>query len=234
MSRHPPTDPEESSVASPGTVTTEPTRRWSQAMESAYWDQRYASDDLVWTAEANRLLMAEAADLAPGCALDLASGEGRNAMWLAEQGWNVRAVDFSKVATDKGRRIASARHIDDRIEFESADLRRHEPGFQCFDLVVLVYLQIPQADLQPIIARAAQAVAPGGTFVLVGHDSENLVRGFGGPQSAEMLYTADQVVASLGGTLVIEKAHRVERTIPTPDGQRIALDCLVRAHKPPR
>jgi SAM-dependent methyltransferase len=203
-------------------------------MESAYWDQRYASQDLVWTADANRFLMDETAGLAPGCALDLASGEGRNAMWLAQQGWNVRAVDFSGVATEKGRQIASARHIDERIEFETADLRRYEPGLQCFDLVVMVYLHIPQLELQPIIARAAQAVAPGGTLLLIGHDSENLVRGFGGPQTAEMLYTADQVVAALGGTLVIDKAQRVERAIATQDGQRIALDCLVRAHKPPR
>jgi hypothetical protein len=66
---------------------------------------------------------------------------------------------------------------------------------------------------------------------LVGHDSENLLHGYGGPQRADMLYTAEQVVAALGNELVIEKAGRIERPVETPDGIRVALDCLVRAKR---
>ena len=203
----------------------------SRTMERADWNQRYAAEELIWTAKANRFLMEETANLAPGSALDMATGEGRNAVWLAEQGWLVRAVDFSDVALAKARRLALARKVHEAIEFREADLRTEELEFHRFDLVALIYLQIPQAELLPILLRAARAVAPGGTFLLVGHDSENLSHGYGGPQRADMLYTAEQVVAALGNELVIEKAGRVERPVETPDGIRVALDCLVRARR---
>jgi 2-polyprenyl-3-methyl-5-hydroxy-6-metoxy-1,4-benzoquinol methylase len=64
------------------------------------WNARYAASELLWTAEPNRLFAAEIAGLEPGRALDLACGEGRNAVWLAEQGWRVTAVDFSDVALE--------------------------------------------------------------------------------------------------------------------------------------
>ena len=203
----------------------------SRTMERDDWNQRYAAEELIWTAKANRFLMEETADLAPGSALDLATGEGRNAVWLAEQGWVVRAVDFSDVAIAKARRLALVRNVNEAIDFREADLRTYELEFHRFDLVALIYLQIPQAELLPILLRAARAVASGGTFLLVGHDSENLLNGYGGPQRADMLYTAEQVVAALGNELEIEKAVRVERPVETPDGTRVALDCLVRAKR---
>ena len=203
----------------------------SRTMEREDWNQRYAAEELIWTAKANRFLMEETAHLATGSALDMATGEGRNAVWLAEQGWVVRAVDFSDVAIAKARRLAMARNVHEAIDFREADLRTYDLDFHRFDLVALIYLQIPQAELLPILLRAARAVAPGGTFLLVGHDSENLLHGYGGPQRADMLYTAEQVVAALGNELVIEKAGRVERPVETPDGIRVALDCLVRGKR---
>lgn len=203
----------------------------SRTMEREDWNQRYSAEALIWTAKANRFLMEEIANLAPGSALDLATGEGRNAVWLAEQGWIVRAVDFSDVAIGKARNLARVRNVHEAIDFREADLRNYELEFQRFDLVALIYLQIPQAELFPILLQAARAVAPGGTFLLVGHDSENLLHGYGGPQRADMLYTAEQVVAALGNELVIEKAGRVERPVETPDGIRVALDCLVRCKR---
>jgi ubiquinone/menaquinone biosynthesis C-methylase UbiE len=203
----------------------------SRTMEREDWNQRYAAEELIWTAKANRFLMEETAHLTPGSALDMATGEGRNAVWLAEQGWIVRAVDFSDVAIAKARRLAMARNVHEAIDFREADLRTYDLDFHRFDLVALIYLQIPQAELLLILLRAARAVAPGGTFLLVGHDSENLLHGYGGPQRADMLYTAEQVVAALGNELVIEKAGRIERPVETPDGIRVALDCLVRGKR---
>src|SRR4051812_50095966 len=75
-------------------------------MGAAAWDERCAATGLVWSAEPNRSVVAELADVRPGRALDLAAGEGRNAIWLAVRGWRVTAVDFSAVAIDKGRRLA--------------------------------------------------------------------------------------------------------------------------------
>lgn len=199
--------------------------------EREYWNRRYAAKELVWTANANRFLVAEAENLAPGRALDLAAGEGRNAVWLAERGWTVRAVDLSDVAIEKGKKLAAARNVADKIEFEAADLRGYEPGRHRFDLVVLMYLQLPRAELAPILARAARAVAPGGTFVLVGHDSANLEHGYGGPQNPDVLYTAQEVVAALGGEIEIEKAGPVDRSVETDDGIKVAIDCLVRGRR---
>ena len=196
------------------------------------WDRRYATKEFIWTVEPNRFLVAEAVDLPAGRGLDLAAGEGRNAIWLAERGWTMRAVDFSAVAVEKGKRLAAARNVAGWIEFEVADLCDYTPDIHRFNLVALFYLQIPQAELAPILVKAARAVAPGGVFLLVAHDSANLEHGHGGPQDAAVLYTAQQVVAALGGELEIEKASRIERPVETGDGVRIALDCLVRGRRP--
>jgi len=210
-------------------MTTE--KKDTPAREREYWNQRYAAKELVWTASANRFVAAETADLKPGKALDLAAGEGRNAVWLAEQGWSVCAVDFSDVAIEKGKRLAAERKVTGKINFQVADLRDYTPDKDGFDLVALIYLQIPQAELAPIIARAAEAVAPGGTFLLVAHDSSNLEHGHGGPQDPGVLYTAGQVVAALGNRLDIEKAGTVERPVETETGTKIAIDCLVRGKR---
>ena len=77
-------------------------------MEREQWDERYRADELIWKVEPNRFLVEEVAGLVPGRALDLACGEGRNALWLAERGWQVTAVDFSAVGLEKARRLASA------------------------------------------------------------------------------------------------------------------------------
>lgn len=79
--------------------------------DSAGWDRRYAGSELVWTSEANRFLAAEAEGLAVGRALDLACGEGRNAVWLAQRGWQVTGVDFSQVGLDKAARLAEQRGV---------------------------------------------------------------------------------------------------------------------------
>jgi SAM-dependent methyltransferase len=180
------------------------------------WDARYAATELVWSAEPNRFLVAEASDLEPGRALDLACGEGRNAIWLAERGWQATAVDFSAVAVEKGR----ARNPD--VDFRVADVVAFEPGEATYDLVIVFYLHLPWAQMETVLRRAAAAVAPGGTFLLVGHDLRNLTDGHGGPQDAAVLYRAEDVPAALPGLEVV-RAEPVDR-----DG---AVDALVRARR---
>jgi len=197
-------------------------------MDSAEWDRRYGVSELLWTGEPNRFLVSEAAGLGPGRALDLACGEGRNAVWLARQGWQVTAVDFSAVALEKARRLAEANGVT--AEWVIADLLEYRPEERTFDLVILFYLQVPESQRREIVRAAANAVASGGTFLLVAHDSSNLEHGHGGPQEPAVLYTADDVVLDLGD-LQIERAECVERPVQTADGERIALDALVRASR---
>jgi SAM-dependent methyltransferase len=199
-------------------------------MDSAGWDERYAGRELVWTSEANRFLVAEVDGLTPGRALDLACGEGRNAVWLAERGWQVTGVDFSKVGLQKAARLAESRGV--QADWIAADLLDYRPEPQAFELVIVFYLQLAAAERSPILASAASAVAPGGTFLLVGHDASNIAEGHGGPQDQAVLYTAHDVIRDLDGTgLHIERAERVERPVQTPDGERIALDALLRASR---
>jgi SAM-dependent methyltransferase len=194
------------------------------------WNRRYAGRELLWTARPNRFLVAEAGDLRPGRALDLACGEGRNAVWLAEQGWQVTGVDFSDVALAKARELADARGVEP--DWVQANLLEHGPAARAFDLVLLFYLQLPAAERRPIVRAAADAVAAGGTLLVVAHDSSNLEHGYGGPRDAAVLYTAADVVADLGGRLEIERGERVERPVATADGEKTALDALVRARRP--
>ena len=198
-------------------------------MDSAGWDRRYGGRELVWTAEPNRFLADEAADLAPGRALDLACGEGRNAVWLAQQGWQVTGVDFSQVGLDKGARLAQARGVS--VRWLAADLADHVPAPGAFDLVAILYLHIDAAAMLGVLGRAAAALAPGGTLLVVGHDPTNIGEGHGGPQDPAILMRPDEIVAALPD-LLVERAERVRRPVATAAEDVLAIDALVRARRP--
>jgi SAM-dependent methyltransferase len=190
------------------------------------WDRRYAEVENLWSAKPNRFLVAEVEGLTPGRALDLACGEGQNAIWLAGLGWHVDAVDYSPVAIAKARTRAERDGVD--VAFEEADLVEYEPQAAAYDLVVLLYLHLPAEEHRLVLARAAAALAAGGTLVVVGHDLLNVTEGVGGPSDSSLLYTPDDVAAELPG-LEIEKAERVFRDVAGAD--RPAIDCLVRARQ---
>jgi SAM-dependent methyltransferase len=205
----------------------------SAAWDSAEWDRRYAGRELIWTSTPNRFLVFEVERLTPGSALDLACGEGRNAAWLAERGWQVTGVDFSAVALEKAGQLADARGV--RVRWIVADLLKYQPEPEAFDLVIAFYLQLPEVQRRPIVRAAADAVAAGGSLLVVGHDSSNIEHGYGGPQSPAVLYTAPDITRDIDGSgLRIERAERVERLVDTPEGSRTALDALVRAARPGR
>ena len=195
-------------------------------MDREHWNTRYAGSDLVWTADANRFLVAEVADLEPGRALDLACGEGRNAVWLAEHGWEVTAVDFSDVGLAKAARLADERGVS--VEWIEADLLDYIPAPGEFGLVAVFYFHVVAGERGPILARAAAAVAPGGCVLVVGHDTSNLTEGCGGPQDPAILFTPEEVTAELPG-LRIARAERVRRPVASPHGDKYAVDALVRA-----
>ena len=195
-------------------------------MDSQEWDRRYAGAELVWTAEPNQFVVAELQDLAPGRALDVAAGEGRNAVWLASQGWQVTAVDFSAAGLDKGRRLAQARSV--AIDWVHADVRDYQPEAASFQLVLIAYLQLHESELDAVLRRAATALTPGGVLLVVGHDVTNLSEGTGGPPDPAVLYTPESITRSLAGLTVV-RAERVRRSVATADGHREAIDTLVRA-----
>ena len=198
-------------------------------MEQDQWDERYAATELVWTAEPNRFVVEELAGETPGRALDLGAGEGRNAIWLAEQGWQVTAVDFSPVGLAKAAKLAAARGVN--VSWEQADLRQYHPAPGGYDLVLLAYIHLPPGEFGGLLATAVSALAPGGTLLVVGHDVANLSEGYGGPQDPAILHRADDIVTALPG-LAIRRSGQARRLVRTADGDRVAIDTVVRARRP--
>jgi SAM-dependent methyltransferase len=181
--------------------------------DEAAWEERYR--EAVWSGEPNRQLVDEATALPAGTALDAGCGEGGDALWLAGQGWQVTAVDFSTTALVRGRTRACELGLDGRIDFQHADLRTWTPPAGRFDLVTAHYLHLPSEVRGPLFERLAAAVAPGGTLLVVGHlltdaDGHGHDHGeghgyepppgeehSGAAHDPDMMFTAEDVAASL-------------------------------------
>jgi SAM-dependent methyltransferase len=195
------------------------------------WNRRWAGEERVHAGTApSRFLVAEVAGLRPGAALDLACGAGRNAVWLAEQGWQVTAADFSGVALRMARSLAARRRT--AVDWIEADLLAWTPPVRAYDLVCVLYLQLPAPERRTVLARAAGAVRDGGTLLVVGHDLLNLTEGWGGPTQPDVLFTPDDVVTEIGD-LRVEQARRVRRPVEDAGAAHEAIDALVRARRVP-
>jgi len=206
-------------------------------VDAAAWDDRYAATELVWSSGPNQFVERALTELSPGRALDLACGEGRNARWLAEHGWQVTAMDFSPVAIDKGRRLAEQLPDDQagRIDWQVGDAL-DTPLPADIDLVVIAYLQIPAAERSAVMRRAFTALAAGGTLFVIGHDTTNLTEGTGGPPDPNVLYDAADVLGDLADEpLEVLRAERVARTVQGVDehgSEGTAWDVLVHVRRP--
>lgn len=204
-------------------------------MDSTTWNQRYEDSALVWSARPNVWVEQLTQDLPPGSALDIAAGEGRNALWLAALGWQVTAMDFSAVALQRARSLAEEQLGQDaeRLVTLEADLETWIPEPLCFDLVLVVYLHLPPQLRSSVMRAAADAVAPGGTLLIVGHDLENLTAGHGGPQNPAVLYGPDDLVADIQPSGLVLVRHETARRSVTDDQDKPAeaLDALVLARR---
>jgi SAM-dependent methyltransferase len=205
-------------------------------VDSEAWDERYAGSELVWSASPNQFVAQALAAKQPGRAVDLAAGEGRNALWLASLGWEVTAIDFSQVALDKGRAVEQSVSATHQIRWVRADVTTWAADGE-YDLAVVAYLQLPEQQRSEAVRRAFGALRVGGELFWVAHDSTNLVEGTGGPQDPAVLMTAEDVLSDLGGErFEVIRAERVERMVPQDDGHggeadRTAYDCLAHLRK---
>jgi SAM-dependent methyltransferase len=200
-------------------------------MDAGAWDERYRASELVWGAEPNRFVRQLCERLPLGKALDLACGEGRNALWLARLGWRVRGVDFSPAAIDRAHELTSREPelVRLRLSWKVADVTKDPPKRSSVDLVVLSYVHLLPEQSAWLIEASARAVKAGGHLVIVGHDRRNIDEGVGGPQDPAVLYVPAIVAMQLVDEgFEIEVAETVRR--PTLDGG--ALDTVVRARRP--
>jgi SAM-dependent methyltransferase len=193
-------------------------------MDSAMWDARYEASDLVWSAEPNLLLPPLVDGLESGRALDLACGEGRNALWLANQGWSVTGVDFSPVAIQKARQLSA----DTDVQWVVGDATAYTVD-RPFDLVLLFYLHLPADAIEKVFERAIESLAPGGALFCVGHAVRNMTDGYGGPPYPEILWSQELLAPLVSDLDVVELGER-ERYVA--DADATAIDLVVRATKP--
>ncbi|WP_072806264.1 class I SAM-dependent methyltransferase [Rhodococcoides yunnanense] len=197
-------------------------------MDSAAWDAKYSAEDLVYGAPPNQTLVEFVTALPRGRALDLASGEGRNALWLATRGWDVTAVDFSGVALTKASRITATapRSVRERLTWVHADVTDLAPE-PIYDLVLMLYLHLPHEQRRKAVDVALAGLEPDGFLMILGHHSDNIEHGIGGPRVPEILYTPEELASDVGDRAVI---HLCEKRLPTTDSGT-AIDALLLAGK---
>lgn len=214
---------------------------------ASIWDERYSSKPQFWSGKPNPQLVREAGGLHPGKALDLGCGEGADAIWLAQQGWTVTAVDVSAVVLERAHsheKAALAREsvhaaegaIASRITWQQADLTRWEPEGQ-FDLVTSQFLHAEELAWQGPLRAAAAAVKRGGTLLVVGHHPDRMPPWGGHHHHRDMFYTGEDLVRELelnGPEWQLEVLTTRERPVTGPEGQHATIgDVVLRATRLP-
>lgn len=190
-------------------------------MDAAAWDARYA-EGAQWSAEPNALVAELVGDLPPGDVVDLAAGEGRHALWLAGRGWRATAVDFSAAGLDRGRAAERARPGAVPVDWVVADATTWTAPDASLDLVLVVYLHLPEAETVALLTRAVGWLRPGGRLLVLGHDVDNVTHGVGGPQDTAILHSTRRL-APVAALLQVDRLEQVRRSTPGGD----ALDTLL-------
>jgi SAM-dependent methyltransferase len=173
-----------------------PTTEWFTA---EFWDERYGSKPAIWSGNPNPRLVEQVSLLAPGRALDVGSGEGADAIWLAQRGWQVTAVDVSTVALQRAAASADGVGADvaGRITWQQADVLTWDPAPDTFDLITAQFMHLPADILAALHLRLAAAVRPGGTLLIVGHHPRDLDTTLRRPGSGALLFTAEAIAERL-------------------------------------
>ncbi len=191
------------------------------------WDERYGVADRIWSGNPNAVLVDEVADLPPGTALEAGCGEGGDAIWLAQQGWEVTAADLSSVAL--ARAAEQAGRLGARVTWTHLDLTQ-EPAGGTYDLVSAFFLHLPKPARAQLWRHLAEAVAPGGTLLVVGHDFSDQATPVERPGLAEMGWTTNEVVEALGPGWTVVTTESRPRTQADHQGHEAHIhDAVVRA-----
>lgn len=177
------------------------------ARSAEWWDEQYAKVDRTRSRPPHHLVAELLADVEPGRALDLGAGEGRNALWLAERGWKVTAVDFSRVAVDWGRRSAAERGVE--VDWVLGDIHSSLPEGP-FDLALMVYVHPAEEARRELLVEMSRALAPGGRVLVIGRDLADLGSGHAGPSDPERLYTPERLIGAFQ-EVEVERCESVQR-----------------------
>lgn len=185
----------------------------AQMFEPESWDERYSGADDVWTGGPNAQLVAEAASLVPGTALDVGCGEGGDVLWLASQGWRVTGADFSAAGLARAAAHASRAGLADRTDWWQVDARTFDAAGRSYDLVTTHFLHPPDGGMRDVVTRLAGAVAPGGHLLVVGHAPSEVFTQLSQAHRDAMWRAADLLDALPRGFEVLVAQDRPRRAV---------------------
>ena len=199
----------------------------------ALWDQRFSGAEYFYGTQPNAFLASQAHLLLAGqSVLSVADGEGRNGVWLAEQGLDVLAVDFSGKALEKSRRLAASRGVS--LQTELVDVHTWDWGENRFDVIVAIFIQFASSQERPALHRAIQqALKPGGLLLLQGYTPKQLEYRTGGPSNIDNLYSAEDLQRDFGAMEILQlREHDMEISEGPGHSGMSALVDLVARKKP--
>lgn len=209
-------------------LVAEDTRQAVHMFSQDFWDERYGSAERIWSGNPNPHLVTTATDLPPGEALEVGSGEGADAIWLATRGWTVTGVDVSQVALDRAERHAKEAGAD--VTWQRADVMSWDPAPARYDLVSAQFMQLPRPAREALHRRLAAAVRRGGTLLIVGHHPSDLEKIAGRSHLAHLTFTAEEAAAVLDPSQWDIDASAPTREVVDPDGKTIThRDAVLRA-----
>ncbi len=193
---------------------------FSQAAKD--WDARYLATESMWSLEPNQFVVEALSDLVGGSMVDLAGGEGRNALWFASRGWNVENVEFSRVALDKF--LARAQKLDYQKRVIASHFDATTAVFELKpDLTVIAYLQLPWDQLELALDNVLAQQAKGVVFG-VWHSIKNLTQGYGGPPLKEILPSPSELESWAQSRGLNFEVRERDRTVEAESGSKTALD----------
>lgn len=166
------------------------------------WDQRYASDNYIYGTEPNDWFVEKLRIMKVGKLLLPAEGEGRNAVWAAEQGWNVTAYDQSPEGRNKALRLAAEREVS--INYLVKDLRCFRGEENTYDAIGLIYVHMPAEFRAKVHAELIRLLKPGGCLILEAFSKAQMGNNSGGPQNLDMLYNAAELRSDFAGLKILE------------------------------
>lgn len=201
------------------------------ALDAESWDHLYGEKEWALSLKPNGILVDLVASLDAGRALDLGAGEGRNTVWLAQRGWRVTAVDFSRVAIEKAQRRVEKCGLE--AEFVVADLADFRPAAGAYDLVLSAYVHPKAAQRRAMFAVAGEAVAPGGHLLVLGLDLAGVRPGRSERTEPERRYTPGRLAGAFPGIELV-RCESLTREVQTAGGPVRAVDTLVWGYRQPR
>lgn len=193
-----------------------------------FWDARYGETGFAYGNQPNDFLREQVAHLPVGEALCLAEGEGRNGVYLAELGHAVTVQDLSAVGLAKAQRLAEERGVS--IRTSCGDLREFRPAAASTDLVVAIWMHLLPALRAEVLARAIEALRPGGHLLLEFYSPRQLALGTGGPPTVDLLVEPEQLRRELAGVelLVLNERERWVDEGPYHQGTSAVVQALGR------